>query len=407
MTTHLINDATNRPDSGPDATTHDRATKGADIISFAGSAPAANALDLSGLRRAVELFASESFSPLSQIDMTEGYAPLRELVAQRMTRRGIRTVGDQVLITSGSQQALDIVNRVLVRPGDRVVVEAPCHPGTLGALHLLGAQVIVVPVDREGIVLDALERALAQHQPKLVHLMPNFANPTGMLTSLRRRKKVLEIVRMYGCYVAENDSYGELFFEDLPPPSLLALANAAEREWVIYVSSFSNTLAPGLRLGWLSTPGSLMSRARQYKQITDIHSSGVSQHIAFHYLNSGALEPALQRARRVYLERASIMSEALRAELGGVMLHTPPPEGGLFCWGEFPGLDTTALLAGALRRGVIYDAGEQFYDGVQRQTGMRLSFANVRKEAIVEGVSRLATAIREVTASGSPQLSGM
>ncbi|CAB3779526.1 2-aminoadipate transaminase [Paraburkholderia ultramafica] len=326
---------------------------------------------------------------------SEGYRPLRELIAQRAGARGIRLDVPELVVTTGSQQAIDLVARVLVDPGDRVAVEAPTYLGALQALRYQGADVVPVPADTKGISVDELEAVVAQHRPKMLYLIPNFANPTGCVLSLGRRKAVLSLATKYRFFVVEDDAYGELYFRDPPPPSLFALANDEERQWVVHISSFSKSLAPGLRLAWISAPPELLRHLVVAKQIGDTHSATLSQLVAFHYLNAGSLEPALSRMRMFYQRQAYALQRAIKVELGDTPFRAEMPEGGMFYWADIPGVDTSAMLEHAVSRGVAYVPGAAFYADNPESTRIRLSFASASAEQIAEGVRRLGDCIRE------------
>jgi 2-aminoadipate transaminase len=252
-----------------------------------------------------------------------------------------------------------------------------------------------VPTDHNGVKLEELEAIIERHGPKLLYLIPNFANPTGYVMSLRRRKQVLALARKHRFFIIEDDAYGELYFTEPPPPSLFALANEEERQWVVHLSSLSKILAPGLRLAWLSAPPELLRHVIVAKQLGDTHASTLSQLVAFHYLNAGSLAPALSRMRRFYQNQALAMQRAIDTELSGTPFTATAPEGGMFYWADLPGVDTTAMLRHAVdRHGVAYVPGAPFYVGHPERTRLRLSFASASVEQIGEGIRRLAGCIQ-------------
>jgi len=299
-----------------------------DVISLAGGFPSAAALDLNWLRGATERALISSLSTAFQYGNSEGYGPLRDLIAQRAKAKGIKLDASDLLITTGSQQAIDLITRVLVNPGDRVAVEAPTYLGALQAFQFQGADVLPVPTDHEGVRVEELEALVVRHRPKLLYLIPNFANPTGYVMSLRRRKQVLSLAKTHRFFIVEDDAYGELYFEEPPPPSLFALANEEERQWVVHLASFSKILAPGLRLAWLSAPAELLRHVVVAKQLGDTHASTLSQLAAFHYLNAGSLEPALSRLRRFYQSQVRAMQRAIKTELSGTPFNARSPRAG-------------------------------------------------------------------------------
>ena len=376
-----------------------------DVISLAGGFPSAAALDLNGLRGATERALISSLATSFQYGNSEGYEPLRELIAQRAKTKGMKLDASDLLITTGSQQAIDLITRVLVDPGDRVAVEAPTYLGALQAFQFQGADVLAVPTDHEGVRVEELEAMVVQHRPKLLYLIPNFANPTGYVMSLRRRKQVLALAKTHRFFIVEDDAYGELYFQNPPPPSLFALANDEERPWVVHLASFSKILAPGLRLAWLSAPAKLLHHVVVAKQLGDTHASTLSQLTAFHYLNAGSLEPSLSRTRRFYEHQARAMQRSIKAELSGTPFNALHPEGGMFYWADLPFADTTAMLRNAIdEHGVAYVPGAAFYAGHPKRTRLRLSFASASVEQIGEGIRRLARCIRWEHVEASNQI---
>ncbi|WP_218627225.1 PLP-dependent aminotransferase family protein [Caballeronia sp. dw_19] len=376
-----------------------------DVISLAGGFPSPAALDLNGLRGATERALISSLATAFQYGNSEGYEPLRELIAQRAKTKGMKLDASDLLITTGSQQAIDLITRVLIDPGDRVVVEAPTYLGALQAFQFQGADVLPVLTDHEGVRVDELEAMLVRHRPKLLYLIPNFANPTGYVMSLRRRKQVLALAKTHRFFIVEDDAYGELYFHEPPPPSLFALANDEERQWVVHLASFSKILAPGLRLAWLSAPSELLRHVVVAKQLGDTHASTLSQLVAFHYLNAGSLEPSLSRMRRFYENQARAMQRAIKAELSGTPFNAMHPEGGMFYWADLPFVDTTAMLRNAIdEHGVAYVPGAPFYAGHPERTRLRLSFASASVEQIGEGIRRLARCIRWERVEASNQI---
>jgi 2-aminoadipate transaminase len=363
-----------------------------DVISLAGGFPSAAALDLDGLREATKRATARSPALAFQYGNSEGYLPLRELIVQRARETGLRLDAAQTVITTGSQQALDLVSRVLVDPGDRVLVESPTYLGALQAFRFQGADLISVSTDNEGA--DDLEEIIVRHRPKLFYLIPNFSNPTGAVMPVRLRKRILSLAKIHHFHVVEDNAYGELYFNEPPPPSLLALATEEEREWVIHLSSFSKILAPGLRLAWMSAPAELLRHIVVAKQLSDTHASTLAQLTAFHYLNAGSLEPALSRIRHFYRNQALAMRRAIDAELTDTSLLTAGPEGGMFYWARVPGIDTSAMLKHAVGYGVAYVPGEPFYASKPDPTRLRLSFASASVEEIGVGIRRLAQCLR-------------
>ncbi|MGF6986276.1 2-aminoadipate transaminase [Paraburkholderia atlantica] len=365
-----------------------------EVISLAGGFPCVDAIDVDGLRDAAARAMRKSAAQALLYGSVQGHQPLRELIAERCRGYGTRLEAPDLLITSGSQQGIDLVARTMIDPGDTVAVEAPTYLGALQAFQAQGAKLVSVPTDADGLDVVALERIIEQHRPKLLYLIPNFANPTGAVLALRRRKPLLDLAQRYGVLLVEDDAYGELYFRDPPPPSLLSLATDDEREWVVHLSSFSKILAPGLRLAWIAAPGALMRHLLLAKQISDTHASATAQLVAFHFLNAGSLEPALSRARGYYAKQATVMQRSIGAELGDIPLRAALIRGGMFHWLELPEVDTNALLQQAVQAGVAFVPGAPFFADGTGSNYLRLSFASATADQIGEGMRRLAQAIR-------------
>ncbi|EIN02205.1 GntR family transcriptional regulator [Paraburkholderia hospita] len=364
-----------------------------DVISFAGGFPPKEALDIDGLCKATSTAMRQSSVVSFQYGATGGYEPLRELLVHREKSKGIAIGREDLIVTSGSQQAIDLVCRVLVNPGEKVVVEAPTYLGALLAMRFQGAEIVAISADDEGIDVAELRRVAEKERPKLLYVIPNFANPTGRVTSLRRRKELLEIAKEFGFYLVEDDAYGELYFNEPPPPSLLALADDEERKWVVHISSMSKILSPGMRLAWMTGPSELLRHVTVAKQLGDAHAPVLSQTIAFHYLNSGALEPALTRTRRFYRSQALAMSKAIRAEFDEQIFRFSAPEGGMFFWAQLEGADTERMLPEAIASGVAFVPGAAFYANTPIRDRVRLSFATASVDQISRGIKRLASLI--------------
>jgi DNA-binding transcriptional MocR family regulator len=270
---------------------------------------------------------------------------------------------------------------------------------TIQCFRLYGAQLISAPVDAEGVDTDALERLIAEHKPRLVYLIPTFGNPSGALLSLERRKRVLELAVKYQTLVVEDDPYGDLYFGEVPPPSMLALSPQVpgSREWLAYCGSLSKVLSPGLRVGWMVAPPELLARATMCKQFSDAHTSTFAQATAAHYLLSGRMPSTLAHVRKVYAERAQAMGAALRRDLGDA-LEFVQPQGGLFFWARLTGArgqvaDGAEFAKRAIDKGVAFVPGVPFYAANPDPSTLRLSFATADVSRIKEGIARLAQAL--------------
>lgn len=370
------------------------------IISFAGGFPDSSLFDVEGIREAANAALSEEPGAALQYGATEGHQPLREQLAAFMAAKGCQGVGaSDLIVTTGSQQALDLLGKTLISPGDKVIVEGPTFLATIQCFRLYGAELVTAPVDGDGVQTEALERLIVEHRPKFVYLIPTFGNPSGAMLSLERRRKVLELAVQHDVLVVEDDPYGDLYFGDAPPPSLLALSSSVSgsRERLVHCGSLSKVLSPGLRVGWMVAPADLLAKATMCKQFSDAHTSTFAQATAAQYLRAGRMPGTLARVRAVYAERAAAMGDALRHELGSA-LEFVPPQGGLFIWARLSGAqgrvaDGAEFARRAIDQGVAFVPGAPFYARDPDHATLRLSFATVGEERIREGVKRLAAAL--------------
>jgi DNA-binding transcriptional MocR family regulator len=291
------------------------------------------------------------------------------------------------------------VGKTLVDPGDKVIVEGPTFLATIQCFRLYGAQVIAAPIDAQGVQVDRLEALITEHRPKFVYLIPSFGNPSGAMLSLERRRKILALAVKHQVLIVEDDPYGDLYFGDAPPPSLLALSHEVpgSRDLVAYCGSLSKVLSPGLRVGWMVAQPELLARATMCKQFSDAHTSTFAQATAAEYLKSGRMPARLEEVRKVYAQRAQAMGQALRRELGDAIEFTQP-EGGLFFWARLTGKggklqDAGELARRAIEQGVAFVPGAPFFATDPDMASLRLSFATADVAKIEEGVSRLARAL--------------
>jgi 2-aminoadipate transaminase len=373
------------------------------IISFAGGFPDSALFDVDGIREAVNRALTQEPGGALQYGATEGYQPLREALAAFMQTKGTHGVAaDQLIVTTGSQQALDLLGKTLISPGDKVIVEGPTFLATIQCFRLYGAQLISAPIDGDGVQTDRLEALIREHKPKFVYLIPTFGNPSGALMTRERRRRVLELAVQYDTLIVEDDPYGDLYFGAPPPPSLLALSAdvPGSRERLVHCGSLSKVLSPGLRVGWMCGPAELLAKATMCKQFSDAHTSTFAQATAAQYLQSGRMPATLARVRQVYAERAQAMGEALRQELGDG-IEWVQPQGGLFVWARLTGaggrLNNGAELARrAIDQGVAFVPGAPFYCAQPDTATVRLSFATVGLDKIRDGVARLGKALSSV-----------
>jgi DNA-binding transcriptional MocR family regulator len=306
---------------------------------------------------------------------------------------------DGLIVTTGSQQALDLIGKTLVSPGDKVIVEAPTFLATIQCFRLYGANVIGAPIDAQGVQVDALEALIAEHRPKFIYLIPTFGNPSGATLSLERRKRILELAVKTQTVVIEDDPYGDLYFGAAPPPSLMSLSAQVpgSRDWLVHCGSLSKVLSPGLRVGWMIAPAPLLARATMCKQFSDAHTSTFAQATAAQYLKAGRMPATLAHVRQVYAGRASTMGECLKQELGDAISFTQPG-GGLFFWARLTGAngkpkDANEFAKRAIDQGVAFVPGAPFFATNPDVATLRLSFATVGEDKIREGVARLKQAL--------------
>jgi 2-aminoadipate transaminase len=381
-------------------------TEAPDVISFAGGLPAADLFPKAEIGEAVQRIVASGSEGAFQYGVTEGYRPLRELFVRHMARYGIRVSPENVLVTSGSQQALDLIARLFLNPGDRILTEEPTYLGAIQAFRAEQGEFLPVPIDEDGLIVDLLEEKL-RAGPKFLYILPNFQNPGGTTMSLPRRRRLIELANHYGTPIVEDDPYGQLRYEGEHLPPLVSLdaefhgcANG-ERAFtgnVIYLSTLSKTLAPGLRIAWVVAPESVVRKLVQIKQAADLHTSTFSQHVAFEVAREGFLDRHVRRLRAFYRIRRDAMLSALERHFPAGTSWTRP-KGGLFLWATAPkGVDTTALLKDALAEKVAFVPGAAFHPCGGGHESMRLNFSYAPPEVIDEGIRRLGRVLSRAAA---------
>jgi 2-aminoadipate transaminase len=356
------------------------------VISFAGGLPAPELFDLDGMRTAFDsVLSTPGGRRHLQYAPTEGNPELRSRVADRMSARGLPTTAGDLLITTGSQQALTLVTIALLDPGATVAVEEPTYLAALQCFQLAGARIVTVPGDADGIDPDALAAVLEKERPSLLYMVPTFANPTGRTLPAQRRAAVAELAAAYGTWVVEDDPYGELRYQGSPVP---ALASYSDR--ILHLGSFSKIAAPGLRLGWVRSPAALRPALTVAKQAADLHTSTVDQAAAAAYLAAVDLDAHVRGLRDAYRTRRDAMIAAMPATAPAGSTWTSP-DGGMFTWLRLPGaVDTARLLPAALARDVAFVPGAPFYAARPDTATLRLSFTTHTPAEITEGMRRLA-----------------
>ncbi len=402
-------------------------TESPDIISFGGGMPAPEVFPVDAFRAATERVLLKQGQQALQYSATEGYRPLREWIAKKMATYGIESAPENVLITSGSQQALDLLGKVLINPGDLILTEKPTYLGALQAWRAYQAEFTPVPMDQDGLQVNLLEEALTAG-PKFMYILPNFHNPGGVTLSLERRRKLIEFSDRYGVPIIEDDPYGELRYEGEHLPPLVVIdseqcrnrsgrgleksgyydeskpANGNGRAYmrgnVIYLSTFSKTLAPGLRLAWVVAPVEVIERCTVAKQGMDLHTATLNQLIAHEILTGGEegadfLKGHVRLIRDVYRERRDVMLTAMERHFTTPVKWTYPA-GGLFLWVTLPEyLDAAALLKEAVERKVAYVPGSAFHPAGDGHNTLRLNFSFCNPEKINEGIKRLGEVFSE------------
>jgi len=379
-----------------------KVTQRPEVISFGGGLPAPDVFPVRRFEEACQKVLREQGANALQYGPTEGYEPLREMIAKNMARYGILSRSDNVLITSGSQQALDLIGKLLINNGDRLLVEAPTYLGALQAFNVYGAQYLSVPVDEDGLVTDQLEPCL-RSGPKFMYILPNFQNPAGVTLSEKRRQELILLADRYGIPIIEDDPYGQLRYEGehLAPLVVLDRKNLRRDNGftlgnVIYLSTFSKTLAPGIRLAWIVAPADVISKLVQLKQAADLHTSTFSQLVAYEVARDGFLDQHVKLIREVYRERRDVMLHALEEFFPHEVTWTHP-KGGLFLWVTMPeGTDCQILFRAALAEDVAFVPGDCFYASESEEgcRHMRLNFSHSQPEQIREGVRRLSVAVK-------------
>ncbi|MEO6895152.1 MAG: PLP-dependent aminotransferase family protein [Caldimonas sp.] len=363
------------------------------IISLAGGLPAADLFPVEALREATARVLRDAPREALQYAGSEGFAPLREWVAVELKRQGLDASAGQVMITTGSQQGLDLVGKVLIDAGSRVAVESPTYLGALQAFFVYEPEFVTVENDDDGPRPDSLAAARGA---RFFYALPNFQNPSGRQIGAGRRGELARAAQAAGVPIVEDNPYGDLWY-DAPPPAPMA---SLWPEGTIYLGSFSKVLVPGLRLGYVVAPPALFAKLVEAKQAADLHTPGFNQRIVHEIVKDGFLDTHVPAIRARYRLQRDAMQAALVAHLptsGPLACRWRTPGGGMFFWVELPaGVDSDALLAKAVERGVAFVPGKSFFADASSSNTIRLSFVTVSAEAIERGIAALAAALREL-----------
>ena len=375
-------------------------TEQPDVISFAGGMPAPEVFPVEEIREACNKVLREQGGLALQYGSTEGYLPLREMIARHTAHIGIEVTPENILITSGSQQALDLLGKIFVNRGDRVLVESPTYLGALQALNAYGAEYISVRADDDGMVTDELVGAF-RAGPKFIYVLPNFQNPTGVTLSLERRKQLVQLADHYGVPIIEDDPYGQLRFEGNHLPAVEVLdcryrpVNGGYSGNVIYLSTFSKILAPGLRLAWVIAPTEVIHKLTLAKQGADLHTATFNQIVAYEVGRGGFIDNYVKHINDVYRERRDVMMEALEEHMPDGVRWTHPL-GGLFLWATLPEyMNSDEMFAEAVAKKVAFVPGGSFHANGGGKNTMRLNFSYEKPEKINEGIGRLAMVVKK------------
>ncbi|MCR8645649.1 PLP-dependent aminotransferase family protein [Paenibacillus sp. N1-5-1-14] len=373
-------------------------TQGKSIISFAGGLPAEELFPIEAVREAVNRVMDQGKGAL-QYGLTEGYIPLRQSIAKWMGEKGINVSIDEMLITTGSQQAIDLLTRIYIDPGDVILVEEPTYLAAIQVFQSRGAKIVSVRGDQDGLDPDDLKAKIKEHNPKLAYVIPTFSNPTGKVWSLERRQSVLNICQEANVLILEDDPYGEIKFGDTETyPSIFALSGKAEGSCVVYTSTFSKTVAPALRTGWVVGDADLIRNMTRMKQAADLHSSTLDQQTLYQLMEHFDLNGHIRTIRAHYESRMRIMADLLK-EKNWPGVTWVEPKGGMFFWVELPeGMRATDLLPKAVEQGVAFVPGSPFYAGDAKHNTMRLNYTHSDEESLREGMNRLDRAIQSMLA---------
>ncbi len=373
------------------------------VISFAGGLPDDDLFPIEGIEDAFSRVFATGKKSLQYME-TEGYRPLREVILERMrNKKGITGFSaDEVLLTTGSQQAIDLFSRVMLSPGDVILTEDPTYLAALQVFKSYEAKVVAVQSDDDGMLPDDLEKKLKQHKPKCVYVVPTFSNPAGRVWSLERRKKLIELVHKHKVVIFEDDPYGEIQFHQ--DETYTPLAALDDGQHVMYTSTFSKTAVPALRTGWIVGPFQVIRMMSQAKQANDLHSNSLSQQALYQLCCHFDLDAHIQHLISVYNSRMEVMVRCLeQANLSDVRFVKP--KGGMFLWVELEkSMNTTALLTEAVEKGVAYVPGEPFYAGKAKKNTMRLNFTHSTQEKIEQGMSLLVELLSAETAQKPIQI---
>jgi 2-aminoadipate transaminase len=367
-----------------------KVTERPDFISLAGGLPAPELFPVEEVRAAAGRALGELGPRALQYGTTEGIRPLREKIAAEMGRRGVSCEADDIVITTGSQQSIDLIGKLFLDPGDVILTENPTYLAAIQAFQCFEARFAPIPTDEEGLIPEALDELVRRHHPKFLYTIPNFQNPTGRTLSAERRAALYRAAVRHNLLIVEDDPYGRLRYRGEAIPPIKALDEAG---LVISMSTFSKVVAPGIRTGWIVASREILDQFVVAKQAADLHTSSLDQIVLDRYLSDYDNDAHVERIRSAYGERYGIMDKALTETMPAGFRWTHP-DGGMFLWVTGPeSLDTNELLLEAVERKILFVPGRDFFPDGSGQNCLRLNFSNAKPDTIREGVSRLAEVI--------------
>lgn len=363
------------------------------VISFAGGLPAPELFPVEEIREAVDRVLTRYGSQALQYGLSMGYGPLREWLAERMSKHGgVHLTADNVLVTAGSQQALDIVGRAFLSKGDYVLCSRPTYLGALQAFNFYGVKYALAEMDEHGMVVESLDPLIEKYKPRFVYTVPTFQNPTGITMSFERRKLLVEKAQKYRLPIIDDNPYGELRYSGEAMPSIKNLGGQA----VIQLGTFSKTVSPGFRLGWITASRQTMNVFTRVKQATDLHTNEFSQYVIYEFVQEGRLDRHVEILKKSYRERRDAMLRAM-SEFFPDTVHWIKPDGGLFLWVILPEhVDASKILPRAIEEKVAFVPGQPFHPDGSGKNTMRLNFSNATLPDIHEGMKRLGRLFAEV-----------
>ncbi|KML41815.1 PLP-dependent aminotransferase family protein [Cytobacillus firmus] len=364
-----------------------KVTERPEVISFAGGLPAPELFPVEALKDVCNAVLNEEGAAALQYSTTEGYIPLRKAICQRMKMAGINSSFENVLITSGSQQAIDLTGRLFINEGDTIICESPTYLAAINVFKSYNATFVEVAMDDDGMVMEELEKKLQEHpDAKFIYTIPDFQNPTGRTLTLERRKKMIELANQYDVLIVEDNPYGAVRFagEELPP-----VKHFDTEGRVIYLSTFSKIFTPGLRLGWICADEAFIDKYVAFKQTADLHTDSFAQRITAKYMELYDIEEHIKKIKAVYKERCTAMLCCIE-EFFPKNLSYSKPEGGLFIWVELPeGIDSAHIFTECLKNNVACVPGVPFFPNGTQTNTLRLNYSNMSKEKIIEGMKRM------------------